>query len=247
MNRTSWLICGVTLAILAVLGLFYLWPVSKSSWQIYNQEKQAQKDLSDASKRKEVLTALSQNNQLTDLFAIASQYIPENANSSDLIIQLSAMASQNSLTVDQVSLEGQNQSSSTSQEQATTNQSSTANTNTSTAKGSASNATAIQEVDFALKVSGSFGDFLNFLKSTETSSRLITIKAMNLTQANGTLTADLKGKAYWKKGTSLENNLANITISQETINKFQNLKSYGSPINLTTESGFGRPDPFAGF
>ena len=242
MNRTSWIIVIFTIIIIALAGFFFIWPEANSSWKIYKQEQQAKKDLEDVSKRKDVLAELSKTNQHSNLYDIASKYIPEEANSGDLVIQLTAVAKEAKLTVDQISLETETKAKTTTEEDTTTNK-----TNSSSQTTTSSESSDINEVGFNLKVSGTFADFLNFLKSIETSSRLISIYAMNLTQTQDKFTADIKGKAYWKKGVSLEKNLANISIPQETINKFQNLKTYGNPINLPAEQGFGRPDPFAGF
>ena len=243
MNRTSWIIIIATLAIVVAAGFFFIWPQANSSWKLYKQELQAKKDLEDVSKRKEVLAQLSKTNQLANLYDIASKYIPEEANSGDLVIQLTAMANGANLTVDQISLETETKAKTTTEADTTTNKTNSTNSQTT----ATSNPSDVQEVGFSLKVSGTFADFLNFLKSVETSSRLVSIYAMNLAQTQDKFTADIKGKAYWEKSVSLEKNLANISIPQETINKFQNLKTYGNPINLPTESGFGRPDPFAGF
>jgi len=239
MNRISWIIVITTIVIIALVGFFFIWPKANSSWKIYKQEAQAKKDLEDVSKRKDVVAELSKTNELSSLYDIASKYIPEEANSGDLVIQLTAMANDAKLTVDQISLETEAKPKTTTGEDTTTN--------TTTQTTTSSNTSDIKEVGFNLKVSGTFADFLNFLKSVETSSRLISISAMNLIQAQDKFSADIKGKAYWEKGVSLEKNLANISIPQETISKFKNLKTFGNPINLPTEQGFGRPDPFAGF
>ena len=239
MNRTSWMMVIITILMFAAIGFFFVWPAASSSWKIYRQEKQAKKDLEDVSKRKAVLTELSKANQLANLYDIAAKYIPEDANSGDLVIQLTAMANDAKLTVDQISLETETKPKTTTEE--STPSQTTAQTTTSNPSSDA------KEVAFTLKVSGSFADFLTFLESTEASSRLMAITAMNLNQAQDKFTATLKGKAFWEKGVSLEKNLANIEISPETIAKFQNLKTFGNPINLPIEQGFGRPDPFAGF
>jgi len=245
MNRASWVIVAITFLIIAALGVLYLWPVAKSSWNIYQETNQTKKDLEDISKRKEVLTELTKNDKLSYLYNIASTYIPEESKSGELVIELTAMANQSNLKVEQVSLE-QIEKTQKSNEETTDKKTETAGSSQKTSTTNVQE-TSSQEVDFSMKVSGTFADFLNFLKATETSSRLISITAMNLNQSNDQFIAQLNGKAYWKKGTDLEKNLTNIEISKETIAKFQNLKSYGTPIDLPTESGFGRPDPFAEF
>ncbi|OGD57140.1 hypothetical protein A2V71_01755 [Candidatus Berkelbacteria bacterium RBG_13_40_8] len=244
MNKTSWIFVIVTTVIIGLIGFFYLRPIVASCLQIYLNTQTAKKDLTDASKKKEVLENLTKNNQLTNLYDIASKYIPESSNSGELVIELTAMATQSNLSVGQVSLEDKKDTKTGGEETSGTSTDNKAETN---ATSSASSPSGTNEVNFSLKVNGTFPDFVNFLKNTETSSRLISITSMILAQEQDKFTAQLVGKAFWQKGASLENILANIEISQETINKFQNLKTYGTPINLPTESGFGRTDPFVGY
>jgi len=238
MSRTSWLFVATTIVIIGVIGFLWLRPVIASSWKTYSGTQTAKKDLTEASKKKSVLENLTKNNQLASLYDIASKYIPESSNSGELVIELTAMAAQSNLLVDQVSLDDKKDTA-TTKEEGTSETTSTPSSDTSSA--------ANNEVNFSLKVTGTFPDFLNFLKNTETSSRLISFTAMTLAQETDKFTAQLTGKAFWKKGSSLDKTLANIEISEDTINKFQNLKTYGTPINLPTESGFGRTDPFAGY
>jgi Tfp pilus assembly protein PilO len=248
MSRTSWIFVIVTFAICAIIGFFFIRPVVASSWKTYKSNRQAKKDLSETSGLKDALTKLTKNNQLKSLYSIASSYIPQTADSGTLIIELSGAAEQANMTVAGISMESKQTTSQpedqtatggNKQTQSATNQNSTSQTNTATS--------SLQELPFTMKVSGTFTDFMKFLQNIETSSRLISVTALSLNQRNNAFSADITGKAYWKKGTDLEKTLANIQISQETIDKFQNLKTYGKPINLPQESGFGRTDPFAGF
>jgi len=216
MNRTSWIFVAVTVVICLGIGFFLTRPNITSAWKIYKDTQTAKSDLTQVSKKKEILTALADNSQLNNLFDIASKYIPESDNSSELVIGLSAIANESKLGVDQLTFN--------SIAPATT--------------------AGTKELTFTMTVSGAFPDFLIFLKSTETSSRLITFTKMSFSQTDKAFIAQLSGTSYWKEGSSLETTLDNIKISQETIDKFQNLKSYGTPINLPTESGFGRANPF---
>ena len=239
MDRNSWLIIGVTFVICAAFSFFYIRPAVFSALDTYRETAKAQKELSDISKKKEILSKITQNDQLKNLYQTAASYIPEDANSSGLVLELTAMAAQNNLQVQQISTET-NKTAATSSTEETKNQ-----TTTTTATPSAAQAPEeSQLVDFSFKVSGSFSDFLNFLKSVETSSRLMIIPKMSLVQGDQSFTAEMTVEVYWKKGVSLEKTLANINVSNDTIQKFQNLKTYGTPINLTTEAGFGRQNPF---
>lgn len=230
MNRTSWIFVIATTIICLGIGFFFTKPYAMSAWKIRKEIQTAKNDLNQISKRKEVLTALSKNNQLDNLFDIASKYIPEGDNSSELVIGLSAMAGESKLGVDQLTFDSAPPKP--------------AATNTTTAPTPGATNIATKELTFSMTVSGNFPDFLNFLKSTEKSSRLITFTKMSFSQSDKAFIAQLSGTSYWKQGNDLETTLDNIKISKETIEKFQNLKSYGTPIDLPTESGFGRVNPF---
>jgi len=231
-NRLSWTFVSVTLAILLITGIFYLWPTISNTWQIYQKEKKAKIDLSDAAKKKDILDNLSKNDKLKNVYSIAANYIPENQDSGDLVIELTAIAGQSNLKVTQFSLDSAVVAKSN-------------NDNTSAPKEKATSDAG--EVKFSLKIEGSFADYKNFLKNTETGSRLISFTTMSLSQAEGSFSAQVSGKAYYKKASTLESTLANINIPQATIDRFISLKTYGTPINLPTETGFGREDPFAAY
>ena len=244
MKRLSLSLVFISLTILIVFAIsyFYLNPSLKSAWQNYQEIKKSQDTLSQISQKKEILVKFSKNNHVNDAYAIASSYIPEEEKSGDLVIGLSEMAKQSNLTVEQISFDKLAKSTAS-----TASQSSDTNTNTNaSATPTTTEAAKVKEVEFAMKVSGTFADFMTFINNLEKSSRLATINSMDLAQAaDKGFTADLQGKAYYQKATDIDTSLTAINISPEIINKFKNLKSYGQPINLQTESGFGRPDPFS--
>jgi len=245
MNRLSWIFIIGTVVVLAAFGFFYLKPQITKTWKAFQETNKANADLNDVAKEKEILSNLSKNNQLSSLYDITSKYIPEEEQSGELVIELTAIANQSNLKVTEISFESAVAPTATKQDEQTSTTKTQNQTNQNNQATSEAKSDKINEVSFTLKLTGSFSDYLAFLKNIETSSRLITITAMTLNQGPDGFSAQLTGKAYWKKGSSLEKNLANIEISQETIKKFQNLKTYGSPINLPAESGFGRQDPFA--
>lgn len=243
MNRTSWIFIIITLLICSVISFFLIRPVVSSSWKTYKDTQAAKKDLDEISKRKEVLNELSKNSQLSSLYDTAVTYIPQDSNSGALVIELSAIANNAKMKVEQVSLES---TAAPTTPQEDTSKTKPDNSKTPTPAPTENTATAISEIPFTMKLTGTFTDFQKFLQDIETSSRLITISGMNLSQNEAGLTVSISGKTYWKKGSNLEKTLANIQISKETIELFKNLKTYGTPIN-PAESGFGRTDPFATF
>lgn len=238
---------SVTILIVFAISYFYLNPHLNSAWQNYKEIKKSQETLKEISQKKEILVKFSKNSQVGDAYTIASNYIPEEEKSGDLVIGLSEMAKQSNLKVEQISFDKVAQSASSSANKSTdTNANANANTNTNSSTESKDS--KVSEIDFSMKVSGTFADFILFINNLEKSSRLATINSMDLTQSTDKgFGAELEGKAYYQKTTDLDTGLTAINISQEIINKFKNLKSYGQPINLQTESGFGRPDPFSAY
>lgn len=263
MNRLSWIFIGVSAVLVILISFFFLKPRITSAWQTYQNIKSAKQQLTDAAKEKEILSQLSQNDKLASVHDIAEGYIPESQDSGDLVIELTALAGQNNLQVSQFSLDSGASASSSSSNSSSANtsnddttptsstssgsSSSTSSTSSGSSSASTQSSSNATEVKFSVSISGAFTDFENFLKGVETGNRLISISSINLSTDQTGMKAQLLGKAYWKKSSSLTSNLSNITISQKTIDKFLSLKTYGTPINLPTESGFGRTDPFANY
>lgn len=235
-NWTIWALIGV--AILSIAFFVYR-PLVSADLEVWNNLTKAKGELNEASNKKNVLSQLEQSGQLEALKQTVTKYIPENSASSDLILELSGLATANKLKVEQLSMEDKKTTSSQESEET--------KTASKTSNVSASDNTKAKEVGFAITVSGDFANVLSFLQSSETASRLINIRKVVFSQTQNKFTAEMEGRAYWKKGTGLESTLQNITISKEIIAKFQNLKTYGAPINLQTEAGFGRANPFANY
>lgn len=244
MSRLSWIFIGATSLIVLVFGYFFFYPQITNILKIYNDLGTNQAKLNDINKEKEILNNLSKNNQLQSLFDIASKYIPEEQKSGELVIELTAIAKQSNMKVEQISLDSAKTATGATPSSDTT-QTDTSKTNTTTSTTPTTNTNEATNVDYAIKISGSFSDLIKVLQSIESSSRLITISKIQLTQTTDVITAQIDGSAYYKKGVSVTNNVKNVEITKKTIDMFQNLKTYGSPIDLPTESGFGRENPFA--
>lgn len=241
--NSSIIIIFITVLIILAIGYFYLNPSLKLAWQNYQEIKKSQDTLNEISQKKAILEKFSKNKQLTEAYNIASSYIPEQEDSGDLVIGLSEIAKQSNLKVEQISFDKQ----AIAKSNTASSSNDTTNSNAPNAPATEPNdKTEAKEVEFAMKVSGTFGDFLSFIQNLEKSNRLVTINSMDLTQASDKgFSASLQGKAYYLKTTDLDTSLTAIDISQDIITKFKNLKTFGQPINLQTESGFGRPDPFS--
>ncbi|MFA6493086.1 MAG: type 4a pilus biogenesis protein PilO [Patescibacteria group bacterium] len=230
-----------TFIVVIAIGIFVIKPVVSSiltSWKDYSQAKT---NLELIEEKKQVFETLKNNqDNITKVAEIAKQYIPENQDSGQLIIELSATAQANKLIVEQTSIDK-------------TKEETKAAETTPTPKASSTPAeTQLKTVDFTMKLSGSFQNFMNFLKSIETSSRLIVINDISMqnkieSDQASTFGVELSGSAYYKDKTNTEPNLENIKLSDDTLNKFLNLKTYGQPIDLPGESGFGRTNPFENY
>jgi len=168
--------------------------------------------------------------------------------SGDLILELTTIANNYNLKVEKTSLEKSQTTKESSEETTSTTNKEKSTPQPSTSPSASSG--GVQNVDFTMSLSGSFTDYLEFLKNVETSTRLIVIKSMTIQmgQEEGKpVTFQLVGTAFYKLKVTIADNLDNIKVSQETINTFLNLKTYAQPINLPQESGFGRTNPFENY
>jgi len=244
-------ILGVTFLIILAIGFILIRPVAATIWSSWKSLKKAETDLKTVEEKKQILTSLKENQDLATVGDIALKYIPIDSQSGQLVIELTAVAQSNNLKVEETSLEKNKDSSSTPKEESTA--SPKGGTPSPTTSGQATNLGQVKEVEFSMKLSGTYNDFINFLREIESSARLITLNdmSMQMTSASGTQAAafsvQISGVAYYKPAVSIEKTIANLNISEATIKHFLDLKTYGQPINLPTESGFGRTNPFEGY
>lgn len=246
-------ILAITFLIIAAICFFVLRPVVSTIWSSWKSLEKARLDIQNLDQEIQALEALKNNPDLQNVNDIALKYIPQEADSGELVVELSAIANTNNFQVEQVSMENQKTSTSSSSEEVATP--TPKNNATPQATATPKKTANAAEVNFSLKATGNFSDLTNFLRGMETSSRLITVKSLNLqmeqsgTQDNNqnTLSVSMVGTAYYKSDVSIADNLKNIQVSPETISKFLNLTTYGSPINLPAESGFGRTNPFENY
>ncbi|MCL5407539.1 MAG: type II secretion system protein M [Patescibacteria group bacterium] len=246
MKNKSLFILTVTFVIILGIAIFLIRPVVSSILASYKDLSQTKENLKLIEEKKQILESLKSNQNLTKVADIAEKYIPKEEESGQLIIELTAIAQANNLRVDQTSIEK-------SKDTPTADSTDTNTTGKATPTPSSTTAgSTIKTVNFTEKLNGSYVDFINFLKALEASSRLILVKniSMQTKTEQGKPTSfdvQLSGSAYYKSKVDLEQNLTNIKITEETLNKFLNLKSYGQPINLPGESGFGRTNPFESY
>lgn len=238
MNKTSWTIIGISGGICLLIGIFLLGPALVRDWQTYKDTRSAQKELDELAQKKKALGELAKNPDLDKIQATAAAYMPEEAKSSELVLELTAIVSEAQMSVEQISLE------STAQPAKEEDVTATKTSDTATTQTAKTTGTMAQPVGFTLKISGTFENLMNFFKLIETSNRLVVVKGLNLSQEKDKFTADIKGEAYWKKVGTADDSLVNITVATEILQKFANLRQYSTPIDTSAEAGFGRANPF---
>ncbi len=239
-------ILGITIILVGAISFLAIKPVVTSIWSAWKDLERAKGDLNQVEEKKKILEELKKNPNLSNVGQIALNYIPTEQESGELVIELTAMASANNLKVEETSMEKTKTSSQTSEETTTGKASPTPKPSTSTSPSSGA-----KEVEFTMKLSGGFSDFMNFLRAIDSSSRLISLKNLSLQitqkEKQTVFIAQISGVAFYKSNVSIANTLDNIRVSDDTIRKFLNLKTYGAPINLPAESGFGRSNPFENY
>lgn len=246
MKTQPTIIIIISLIVISGIGFFLIRPVATSllaSWKELENARNNQKTIQE---KRAVLDELKQNSDLSRIDEIAKKYIPSTDESGQLVLELSAIAQSQNLKVEETSLE---KSQTAAQTPAPETQAATPENQAPLPTQPA--AETIEKVDFSIKVSGSFQSFMSFLYVIETSTRLITLQSISMqakTEQDLTnFSAQIKGNAYYKKNVDLNpdsENFNNIKISQEITDRFLELKTYGQPIELPEETGFGRTNPF---
>lgn len=239
MNSKPITILAITIIVIGAIIFFFIRPVVSSVWTSWKNLEKSRQEIQDVERKKQIIEEIKNNPQLKDIANIALKYIPQESESGQLVIELTAIASTNNLIVEQTSMD----------------QKASQQTTTPSPGASASPETAaIKEIQFTMGLSGAYNDFLNFLAAVDSSSRLIALRTLTLNrqettneQGQANFKAQISGSAYYKADVSIAKTIDNLKVPDETIRKFLNLKSYGLPINLTTEAGFGRSNPFEGY
>lgn len=228
----------ITILICAGIGYFLIWPSVTKGLETLKLTKQTNVELKNSTEKKQILTSLSKNNNLVKLTTLATNYIPEASQTGELILELTGMASQANVAVDQVSLDSKAPAPEPVATPGSTSPAPVANSATTS---------PAQEIGFQLKITGDFNSILKFFSLSEVSARLVSIQSLNLSQnsTGGQMSAQITGKSYWKKSTTAStNDVNNIQVSAETIKKLESLTQYSAPINTSAEAGFGRANPF---
>lgn len=246
MKNKSVIIIAVTALVVIAIGFFLIWPTVSSLWTGWRNLSSSEAEMQKAQEKTAAINALRKNKvELTNVAAVAENYIPKSYESSQLVLELAAIATDNSLTVQSTSIDKSTAPpKAKDQDEAATAPSAAPSASASAATSSS----GLQNINFSIKLSGTFPNFLNFLKTVETSSKLTVIKsiALQMDSTGGNLSAQIAGSSFYKPSVTLESTTENLKVSAETIKMFLNLKSFAEPIN-PADSGYGRGDPFAGY
>ncbi len=103
--RPIFIIAG-TLLIVFAISLFLIKPTVSAVWSGWKALDTSEQNLKNAQERSSAIAELKKNKeQITNVSAIAEKYIPKKYDSSQLVLELTAIAQANSLTVQETSME----------------------------------------------------------------------------------------------------------------------------------------------
>ena len=244
MNKPIIIIWSITISICAAIGYFIMYPNITNGLKTYNSTKQINEELTNSTQRKKVLTDLSKNNDLAGLTKIATSYIPEDSMAAELILELSGIAKNAGVEVDQLSFSNKTSTPSSGPGPGA-DPSMGEGPMGAAAVGMVSGNT--EEVGFQMTISGGFDSIIKFLSLSEVSARLTSIQSISLSEdkLGGKTSAQISGSGYWKKATIMQaSDTSSVMITAETIQKLKSLTQNSEPVNTTTEEGFGRANPF---
>lgn len=245
------IIIAVTFLIVLAIGFFLIWPTALAVYNGWRDLSTSQENLKKVEARNQAIAEIKKNKDpLTNVSTIAEKYIPKSYESSQLVLELTAIAQDNGLTVNETTMETVKTKAASQEEDTTATPKSSASPTPGASSSPGSTPSTVQNINFSMKLTGPYPSFLNFLKTVETSSKLTVIKnlALQTDTAAGSdkLSFQISGTSFYKSKPTIENTVANLAVSKTTIDMFLNLKSFAAPIN-PAESGYGRGDPFAGY
>lgn len=250
MKNKPIIIIIITIILSIGIAYFLIRPVILSILSSWQNLAQAKANLILVQEKKTVLEEMKNNDDINKVYVISEKYIPIAENAGQLIIDLTAMAQACNLQIKETTLQKTSESTASKPQESDTQ---TQKPSSTTPAPAETPKEELQKINFTMQLTGNFPDFLNFLKTVESNTRLITISSISAqsqaasdTQPSS-FSAQINGSAYYKKDVTLEDSIDNIKISSETLQKFLDLKTYGLPIDIPSESGFGRPNPFESY
>ena len=192
-------------------------------------------ELKEIEQQRDILLKFrSDKTELNSIYEKMNTYLPKDVNGGDFVTQLEALAGQTNQNQTEISLK-------IKKTKTAEDETAAAKKNTAAAPVSSG---AIKENDFSLSQTGNFPDLLKFVQGMEIMSRLNTFKNLSLIlSTDNVLTTKIDGVIYYKAEITIEDVLANLTITDKDKEKVNDLEHFGEIITSSQTSG--RSDPFA--
>jgi len=231
-----WIIGLISLVLFILINIFVAKPVIKDIFSNNKKLSDAKTELSEIDSQKNVLIKLQKEKSELDLMnEKMNAFLPKKLNDSDFVTQISALSSQNNLSLTVIDLKNSSKNTPANESAKTT-----------TSKTTAVKQEIIQQNNFSITEVGVFTDLLKFVQGMEVMSRLNTFKTFSLSlNADNTLSTKISGLIYFKPTTTIPESLSNITLTDTDKDKINNLQHYGDFIGAGTNFS-GKADPFAG-
>lgn len=247
-NRSFWLFGILSIIILAILvylaGIPYLRKLQKMTSEI----TQKRLDIGVLQEKLTVLQKLkTQEETLLDLADRAQKYLPQSRKEGDFIIDFEKIAQESESTINSTAVIVKAEKKALAEvpkEEEEPKTKTKTKTKTETTKATS----PVSATAFSANITTNFRSFLTMLFNLERSRRLSAFDTFTITRGEeDTLSIKMDGEIYHKDKITVSKDLENIKISEEVEQKLKNLGQFGEYINLQSESGFGRDDPFSEF
>jgi hypothetical protein len=225
-NNRAIVIYIITASICAGISFFGILPNLSKSLGTIKQIGLSQKKLASIAQEKQILANLSKNENLEKLLTFAVNAIPDGARANELTTELNSLVQNTGMTLNNKII---------------------INDTTKTGPNNTNNSGQSNDTNFSFNITGDFASIIKVLTLSEKTSRLISIKNINLAQAsNNKITAQIGGTAYWTKiNTSNIDDITKYEVSTSTIKKLQSLTEPEIGLITPAETGFGRLEPFS--
>jgi len=227
-NKTSFLIIFITLAIIGSISYFFILPTYNNYNSIKQQIRSDQQTYDDSQRTLRTYQKLdSQKEEINKYSEKTSNLVPKDPELEDYIIDLEGMISQSPIPSSEFSLASL------------------------TSSAEANSPSVVQNLNsYQITINGesNITNIFTLINQFLSMSRLTEITALSLTNDDkGALSFDLTGNIFSNpKSTATEIKNPSRILS-EAASKITQYETHSLPIEIQTEDGFGRTNPFAGY
>jgi Tfp pilus assembly protein PilO len=180
--------------IIGVLIYFVYIPQIKDSLLIWTKNAIKQDQVSSLEKEKSDLNSLKQQEKdVENMINALAALVPEKKDAGSFIIETEALAAATGVNVSDIKF---SQAAKTPTQQSTSADTSTGKT--STVKGVSDSSLKFKELVYEMTAKGEYSQVINFLKGLEKMKRATTIEKADLSEIQGLIQANFKGKIYYK-------------------------------------------------